>query len=161
MDEAHVGALLATIYALQQKRDELKEEVRKLKANRIQRRKQLKEARNAKKKAEARAAAAEKQLQGVEDALQQAVRERDAARAGQPQLPAGQPQAPPDQGTLQLRQELDAAQQELEQHRAHRCAPTDANEVANCGHSCRRRKLPSRLNRPLFRYLKHRTGWLP
>ncbi len=130
VDEGHVGALLATIYALQHKSDELKEEVRKLTANRIQHRKQLKEARNAKKEAEARADAAEKKLQGVEDALQQAVRERDAARAGQPQLPAGQPQAPPDQGTLQLRQELDAAKQELEQHRAHRCAPTDANEVA-------------------------------
>ena len=73
---------------------------------------------------------AEQKLQTAEDALQQTVRESDAARAGQPQLPAGQPQAPPDQGTQQLRQELDAAKQELEQHRAHRCAPTDANEVA-------------------------------
>ncbi len=45
-------------------------------------------------------------------------------------MPVGQPQTPPDQGTQQLRQELDAAKQELEQHRAHRCAPTDANEVA-------------------------------
>ena len=35
VDEAHAGALLATIYALQQKRDELKEEIRKLKANRV------------------------------------------------------------------------------------------------------------------------------
>ncbi len=130
VDEAHAGALLATIYALQQKRDELKEEVQKLTANRIQRRKQLKEARKAKIEAEKRADAAEKQLQGVEDALQQAVRERGAGRAGQPLLAPGQPQAPPDQGTQQLRQELDAAKQELEQHRAHRCAPTDANEVA-------------------------------
>ncbi len=130
VDEAHAGALLATIYALQQKRDELKEEVRKLKAHRTLRRKQLREARKEKEDAEARADAAEKQLQGVEDALQQAVRERDAALAGQPQLPAGQPQAPPDQGMQQLRQELDAAKQELEQYRTHRCAPTDANEVA-------------------------------
>ncbi len=45
-------------------------------------------------------------------------------------MPVGQPQAPLDQGTQQLRQELDAAKQKLEQHRAHRCAPTDANEVA-------------------------------
>ncbi len=60
MDEAHAGALLATIYTLQQKRDELKEEVRKLTANWIQRRKQLKEARKAKQEAEARADAAKK-----------------------------------------------------------------------------------------------------
>ncbi len=45
VDEAHAGALLATIHALQQKCDELKEEVRKLKTHRALRRKQLKEAR--------------------------------------------------------------------------------------------------------------------
>ncbi len=64
VDEAHAGALLATIYALQQKRDELKEEVRKLAANRIRRRKHLKEARKAKKEAEARADAAENNCKG-------------------------------------------------------------------------------------------------
>ncbi len=130
VDEAHAGALLATIYALQQKRDELKEEVRTLKTHRALRRKQLQEARAETKKVQARLDAAEKKLQTTEDALQQTVRERDAARAGQPQLPAGPPQAPPDQGAQQLRQELDAARQELERHRAHQCASTDANEVA-------------------------------
>ena len=34
VDKTHAGALLVTIYALQQKRDELKEEVRKLKTHR-------------------------------------------------------------------------------------------------------------------------------
>ena len=58
------------------------------------------------------------------------MRERDAARAGQPQLPAGPSQAPLDQDAQQLCQELDAVKQELEQHRTHQCAPTDANEVA-------------------------------
>ena len=99
MDEAHVGALLATIYALQQKRDELKEEVRKLKAHRTLRHKQLREARKETEEVQACLDAAEKKLQGVEGAVQQAVWERDAARAGPPQLPAGQHQAPPDQGT--------------------------------------------------------------
>ena len=130
VDETHAGAILATIYALQQKRDELNEEVWKLKAHRDLRRKQLREARAETKAQEACADVAEKKLQGVEDALQQAVRERDAARAGHPQVPAGPPQAQPDQGPQQLRQELDAAKQELEQYQTHRCAPTDANEVA-------------------------------
>ncbi len=69
MDEAHVCALLATIYALQQKRDELKEEVWKLKAHRTLRRKQLREARDETKAVQARLDAAEQKLQGTEDAL--------------------------------------------------------------------------------------------
>ena len=157
VDEAHAGALLATIYALQEKHEELKEEVRKLKAHRALRRKQLREARKATGDVQVHLDAAEKKLREVEGALQQAVRERDAARAGQPQLPAGQPQALPDQGTQQLREELDAAKQELEQHRTHRCAPT---KLPNCGHSCRRRKQPYRRSGLPFRYLKLRTWWL-
>ena len=45
VDETHAGAIVATIYALQKKRDELWEEVNKLKVHRTLRRKQLKEAR--------------------------------------------------------------------------------------------------------------------
>ncbi len=114
VDEAHAGALLATIYALQQKHDELKEEVRTLKTHRALRHKQLREARAETKKVQARLDAPEQKLQTTEDALQQTVRERDAARAGQTPLPAGPLQAPPDQGAQQLHQELDAATQELE-----------------------------------------------
>ncbi len=100
VDEAHTGAILATIYALQQKRDELKEEVQKLKTHRTLRRKQLWEARKETEEVQARLDTAEKKLQRVENALQQAVQERDAARNGQSQEPAGPLQAPPDQGML-------------------------------------------------------------
>ena len=130
VDEAHAGAVLATVHALQKERDELEGEVKQLKAHQALCRRQLREAWSGKKEGSERAAAAEKRLQEVENALQQAIRARDAARAGQPQVPAGPPQPLPDQSTQQLRQELDAAKQELEQCRAHRCAPTDANEVA-------------------------------
>ncbi len=129
VDETHAGTILATIYALQQKRDELKEEVRKLKAHRTLRRKQLQEARKETGEVQARLDVAEKKLQGVENALQQAVWERDAALAGHQQVPAGPAQPMPDQSAQQLRQELDAAKQELEQYRAHRCAPANADEV--------------------------------
>ncbi len=130
VDETHVGAVLATIHALQKEYNELEGEVKQLKAHRALRRKQLKEARSGRKEQTAHADAAEKRLQEVENALQQAIRERDVARAGQPQVPAGPPQPLPDQSTQQLRQELDAVKQELEQYRAHRCAPANGDEVA-------------------------------
>ncbi len=130
MDETHAGTILATIYALQQKRDELKKEVRKLKAHQTLRRKQLREARTEKSEVQACLDAAEKKLQEVEDALQQAVRERDAALAAHQQVPARPAQPMPDQGAQKLRQELDATKQELERYRTHRCAPTDTEEVA-------------------------------
>ena len=129
VDETHVGTILATIYALQQKRDEVKEEVRKLKAHRTIRRKQLREVRKETGKVQARLDAAEKKLQEVENALQQAVRERDAALVAHQQVPAGPAQPMPDQGAQQLPQELDAAKQELEQYRAHRCAPANGDKV--------------------------------
>ncbi len=77
MDETHAGTVLATIYALQKMRDELREEVNKLKAHQTLRRKQLREARKEGDEEKARADAPEKKLQEVEDTLQQAVRERD------------------------------------------------------------------------------------
>ena len=130
VDETHAGAILATVHTLQKERDELEGEVKQLKAHRVLRRKQLKEARTGKREHTVCADAAEKRPQEVETALQQAIWERDAARTGQPQVPAGPPQHLPDQGTQQLRQELDAAKQELEQYRAHRCDPANVDEVA-------------------------------
>ncbi len=58
------------------------------------------------------------------------MKERDEARAGQPQAAAGPFQTPSDQGMQQLRQELEAANQELGRFRAHTCAPTNADKVA-------------------------------
>ncbi len=130
VEETHVGTILATIYALQQEHDELCEEVTTLTANRTRRRKQLRDARKETTNTQARLDAAEKRLQEVEAALQQAVKKRDEARAGQPQAAAGPFQTPPDQGMQQLRQELEAANQELGRFRAHTCAPTNADEVA-------------------------------
>ncbi len=130
VDETHADTVLTTIYALQKKRDELREEVNKLKAHQTLQRKQLREARKEADEEKAHADAAEKRLQEVEDALQQAVRERDEAQAAQPQAPAGSVQPPPDQGMEQLRQELAAAQEELERFRAHTCTPAAADEVA-------------------------------
>ena len=130
VDETHAGTVLATIYALQKKRDELLEEVAKLKAHRTFRHKQLREARKEVENEKARADAAEKRLQDVEDALQKAVRERDEARAAQPQAPAGPLQPLPDQGAQQLREELAAAKQELEQLCARMSASAPAAEVA-------------------------------
>ncbi len=161
VDEAHAGALLATIYTLQQQRDELKEEVRTLKTHRALRRKQLREARAETKKVQARLDAAEQKLQTTEDALQQTVRERDAARAGQPQLPAGPPQAPPDQGAQQLRQELTPPGKSWSDTGLTSALQPMQTRLPDCGHSCRRRKLPYRLSRLPFRCLKLRPGWLP
>ncbi len=66
----------------------------------------------------------------MQKALRHAEQERDAALAAQPQAAGGSTQSVPDQGTQQLRQELTATKQELEQLRARTSAPANADEVA-------------------------------
>ena len=129
-DETHGGAVLATIYALQNKRDDLHQEVRELKKHWSTWRKQLKEAAKEARQEKVRADAAEEELQRVHDTLQQAKQERDEARAAQPQAPAGPTQTLLDQGTQQLRQDLAPAKQELEQLRSRTSALTPTVDVA-------------------------------
>lgn len=79
---------------------------------------------------QAHANAAERELQEVRDALQQAEQEWDEARAGHQQVPTGSFQALPDPGTQKFHQELAATKQELEQLCSRMSAPSPAVDVA-------------------------------
>ncbi len=119
MEESHSGTVLATIYALQWKWDELRKEVNELKKQRSARRKKLKAIAKEVTEEKARANAAEKKLQGVRDTLQQVEKERDEAQAAQQLAPERSIPLQPDQGT-----------QEFEQLRARMSASAPAADVA-------------------------------
>ncbi len=70
VEETHAGTVLATIYALQQERDELHEEVTTLTANQTRHHKQLRDARKDTTNTQACLNAAEKRLQEVKAALE-------------------------------------------------------------------------------------------
>ncbi len=130
MEETHTGTVLATIYALQKKRDELREEVNELKKQLSAWHKKLKAIAKEVDEEKACADVAKKKLQGVCDTLQQVEKERDEARAAQQWVPDGSIPLQPDQGMQQLRQELAAAKKELEQLRARMSASAPVADVA-------------------------------
>ncbi len=103
VDETHAGTVLATIYALQNKRDDLRQEVNELKKQRSAQCKKVKAIAKEVDQAKALANAAEEELQSVRDTSQQAENERDEARAAQQQAPDGSITPQPDQGTQQLK----------------------------------------------------------
>ncbi len=106
MDEDHAGAILATIHALQNKRDELRKEVVELKQHQTSRHKQLREARQETKDQKARAATAKGDLQRVLDALHQTEEEWDEAQVSHQKALTKSTQTLAEQGVQQLLQEL-------------------------------------------------------
>ncbi len=130
MDEVHAGAILATIHALQNRWDELRKEVVEMKQHRTSGHKQLREARKETKDQTVCADAAEADLQRVRDALHQAEEERDEAQAAHQKALIKSTQTLADQGIQLLRQELDAAQKELEHLRSWGGVSTPAANAA-------------------------------